>query len=189
MLSADENEDKPVGKPPQRKKTDTAKKGETRKRKDAQSPKAKPDQLLEALQRLGEQPIAAPAAEEASTPVLEQASAPVVPSESPVIETPAPEVCDVEVTERVETPVSLKTIADAYGDYSRKSLEQTSDFVARLATTRSLSGALELQTAFAREAYETFIAETRKIRELHREMAKQRLSRLEGLVTGTKKAR
>src|SRR6202007_1611844 len=136
------------------------------------------------------EPIAAPAAEEASTPlleqasapVLEQASAPVVPSEIPVIETPAPEVCDVEVTERVETPVSLKTIADAYGDYSRKSLEQTSDFVARLVTTRSLSGALALQSAFARQAFDTFVAESRKIRELHREMAKQRLHKLEGFV-------
>jgi len=210
MLSADENEDKPVGKPPQRKKTDTGKKGEPRKRKDAQKPAAKPDQLLEALQRLGEQPIAAPAAEEssapvveqssapvleqasapvleqASAPVLEQASAPVVPSESSARETPVRETSVVAAAKRAEPPVSLQTIADAYGDFSRKSLEQTSDFVARLATTRSLAGALELQTAFAREAYETFIAESRKIRELHREMARQRLSRLEGFVIGTK---
>ena len=201
MLSADENENKPVGKPGQRKKA-TGKKGEQRTRKDAQAPKAKPDQLLEALQRLGEQPIAAPA-EEASapvleqptTPVLEQASAPVVPSESSVSETPVPEISAVEVTERLVTerfatpPVTLQTIADAYGDFSKKSLEQTSSFVAKLATTRSLSTALELQTAFAREAYETFVAESQRIRDLHRQMAKQRLSRLEGFMIGTKKAR
>ena len=207
MLSADENGNKPVGKPGQRKKADTGKKGEQRKRKDAQAPKAKPDQLLEALQRLGEQPVAAPAAEEASAPVLEQAAAPVVPSESSVsetpvakiaavetpnaeiaaVETPVPEISAAEVTESFETPpVTLQTIADAYGDFSKKSLEQTSTFVARLATTRSLSSAFELQTAFAREAYETFVAESRKIRELHRQLAKQRLSRLEGFVTGTK---
>ena len=43
--------------------------------------------------------------------------------------------------------------------------------------------AIELQVAFAREAYETFVAESKKIRELQGELAKQRLARLEGFVT------
>jgi hypothetical protein len=190
MLSADDNENKPIGKVSQRKKGEPGKKGEPRKRKDARSQATKPDQLLEALQRLGEQPVIAPAAEETSVPVLEQASAPVVPSESSVNETPVRETSVVAVAETAETTeVSLQTIADAYGDYSKKSLKQTSTFVARLATTRSLTTALELQTAFAREACETFIAESKRIRDLHRELANQRLSRLAGFVIGTTKAR
>jgi hypothetical protein len=182
MLSADDNENKPIGKVGQRKKAEPGKKGEPRKRKEAQSQAAKPDQLLEALQRLGaqgEDVVIAPATEEMSAPVASVDSSPS--------ETALPETSVVAVSELAPTePVSLQTIADAYGDYSKRSLEQTSTFVARLATARSLSTAFELQTAFAREAYETFVAQSRKIRELHREMAKQRLSRLEGFVTGTK---
>ena len=89
------------------------------------------------------------------------------------------------VTEPAEpTPVSLQTIANAYGDYSKKSFEQTSAFVAKLAGARTLANALELQTAFAREAYETFVAESCRIRKLHSELAKQRFGSLGGFVSG-----
>jgi Phasin protein len=169
-------------------KAEPGKKSEPRKRKEAKSPIPKPDQLLEALQRLGaqvEEPI--------SEPILEPAGAPAISSESSVTEAPLPDIPEMSSTAMAEpaamTPVSLQTIADAYGDFSKKSLEQTSTFVAKLATTRSFDKAFELQTAFAREAYETFVAESRRIRELHRELAKQRLRRLEGFVMGTSRSR
>jgi hypothetical protein len=193
MLSADDNENKPIGKVSQRKKAEGNKKNEPRKRKDAQKkaqPAPKPDQLLEALQRLGAQPdeVIAPVAEPvASAPVMPiessiESSTESSPSETALVETlPAPVAQPVDAT-----PVSLRTIADAYGDYSKKSLEQTSSFVAKLAGARSLANAFELQTAFAREAYETFIEQSRRIRELHRELAKQRLTRLEGFVGMTR---
>jgi phasin protein len=186
MLSADDNENKPIGKVSQRKKAEGNKKNEPRKRKDAQKnaqpaktaqPAPKPDQVLEALQRLGEQPdeIIAPVAE----PVP---STPIAPSESSPSETTLVETSPVAPVQSDATPVSLQTIADAYGDYSKKSLEQTSSFVAKLAGARSFANAFELQTAFAREAYETFMEQSRRIREMHRELAKQRLTKLEGLV-------
>jgi hypothetical protein len=209
MLSADDNENRPVGKVGQRKgkaepgkkaesgkKAEAGKKGEPRKRKDAQAPASKkPDQLLEALQRLGsqvEETVIEPIAVPASEPVAEQADAPVVSTESPATETALPEsnLREVQLIPAAiaaeTTPVSLQTIADAYGNYSKKSLEQASSFVAKLAGTRSLAGAFELQTAFAREAYETFVAESKRIRDLHRELAKQRLTRLEGFVGMTR---
>ena len=185
MLSADGNENKPIGKVSQRKKAEGNKKNEPRKRKDAQKnaqPAPKPDQVLEALQRLGAQPdeVIAPAAE----PV---ASTPVVPNESFPSEPALVEALPAPVTEPVDAmPVSLRTIADAYGDYSKRSLEQTSSFVAKLAGARSLANAFELQTTFAREAYETFMEQSRRIRELHRELAKQRLTKLEGFVGMTR---
>jgi hypothetical protein len=180
MLSSDENENKPIGKGGQRKKADAAKKGEPRKRKEARSPAPKPDQLLEALQRLGSQ-------EPVIEPMPEQASAPVMSSENSPSETPLPDMSPVAAAApAATTPVSLQAIADAYGDYSKKSIEQASTFVAQLATIRSLSNAFELQTAFARETYETFVAESKRIRDLHRELAKQRLSRLEGFVGMTR---
>jgi hypothetical protein len=208
MLSADGNDNKPIGKVNQRKKAEGNKKSEPRKRKDAQKnaqPAPKPEQVLEALQRLGAQPdeviapvaepvasapVAEPVASEpvaepvASEPVAEPvASAPVLPTESAPSEAALVETLPAPVTQPADaTPVSLRTIADAYGDYSKKSLEQTSSFVAKLAGARSLANAFELQTAFAREAYETFMEQSRRIRELHRELAKQRLTKLEGFV-------
>jgi len=194
MLSADGNDNKPIGKVNQRKKAEGNKKNEPRKRKDAQKnaqPAPKPDQVLEALQRLGAQPdeVIAPVAEPAaSAPVAEPAaSAPVMPTESAPSETALVETLPVPVAQPADaTPVSLRSIADAYGDYSKKSLEQTSSFVAKLAGARSLANAFELQTAFAREAYETFMEQSRRIRELHRELAKQRLTKLEGFVGMTR---
>ena len=222
MLSSDENENKPIGKVSQRKaknanisantgantsgkttakpegakKAEAGKKAEPRKRKEDQRPAPKPDQLLEALQRLGAQTdeVIAPVAEPvAITPVAEPvASAPVMSIESSASETALPEAVPAEAAPVAAaepakaTPVSLQTIADAYGDYSKKSLEQTSSFVAELAGARSLNRAFELQTAFARQAYETFVEQSRRIRELHRELAKQRLTKLEGFVGMTK---
>jgi hypothetical protein len=81
-------------------------------------------------------------------------------------------------------PVSVTTITDAYSDYTRKSMQQTSSFIEHLLGTRSLSKALELQSEFALTAFETFVDETRKIRDLHRELAKQKLRGLEGFVMG-----
>ena len=194
MLSADGNDNKPNGKVSQRKKAEGNKKSEPRKRKDAQKnaqPAPKPEQVLEALQRLGAQPdevVAAVAEPVASAPVAEPvASTPVMPTESAPSETALVETLPAPVTQPADaTPVSLRTIADAYGDYSKKSLEQTSSFVAKLAGARSLAKAFELQTAFAREAYETFMEQSRRIRELHRELAKQRLTKLEGFVGMTR---
>jgi phasin family protein len=120
--------------------------------------------------------VSAAIIEEVSTPIT---SAEIASAETPVIELPP--IAAVQPTET--TPVSLQTLANAYADYSRKSLEQTSSFVAKLAGAGSLTKAFELQTAFAREAFETFVTESRRIRELHGELARQRMSRVQGLVT------
>jgi len=47
---------------------------------------------------------------------------------------------------------------------------------------RSLDKAFEVQTEFAKQAFETFLAESRKIHELHSELARQRVVHLEGFV-------
>ena len=61
----------------------------------------------------------------------------------------------------------------AYGDYTRKSFEQTKSFVEKLAGVRSLDQAIEIQTEFAKQAYETFVTDAQKIRELYSGLAKQ----------------
>ena len=80
-------------------------------------------------------------------------------------------------------PIGLHTIATAYSDYTRKSLEETRSFVEKLSEVRSLDKAMEVQTEFAKQAYDTFVAESRKMRELYGKLARQTFKPLEGFVT------
>jgi Phasin protein len=78
--------------------------------------------------------------------------------------------------------VDFQTLATAYGNYTKKSFEQTQAFVEKLSGVRSLDKAVEIQTEFAKQAYETFVTESQKIRELYRGLAKQNLRPFEGVV-------
>ena len=76
----------------------------------------------------------------------------------------------------------VQAIASAYGDYAKKSFEDTKSFVEKLSGVKSLDKALEAQTEFARSAYETFVAESQKIAGLYTDLAKQTYKPYEGLV-------
>jgi hypothetical protein len=84
--------------------------------------------------------------------------------------------------------IDFQTIATAYSNYSKKSFEQTKTYVEKLAGVRSLDKAIEIQTEFAKQAYETFVTESQKIRELYSGLAKQSFKPLEGLVAKTTSA-
>ncbi|MGY2905468.1 hypothetical protein ACVWVY_004489 [Bradyrhizobium sp. URHC0002] len=78
-------------------------------------------------------------------------------------------------------PVSLQTIANAYRDYTRKSIEEFGSFVEQLSGVRSLDKAMTVQSEFVKRAYETSVAESQKICELHSRLAKQTLDPFKGL--------
>jgi Phasin protein len=80
-------------------------------------------------------------------------------------------------------PVSLQTIANAYRDYTRKSIEEFGSFVEQLSGVRSLDKAMTVQSEFVKRAYETSVAESQKICELHNRLAKQTLEPLKGLTS------
>jgi hypothetical protein len=109
--------------------------------------------------------------------------------EAPVPTAPTESVEAAPAEPAQSTPVNLQTITDAYGDFTRKSIEQTGSFFEQLAGVRSLSRAFELQGEFAKQTCETFFAESRKIRELHSELAMQRLRNLEGFMARIKPTR
>ena len=71
--------------------------------------------------------------------------------------------------------VGLQTIATAYRDYTRKSIQDAQSYVEKLSGVRSLDKAMEVQTEFAKQACETFAADSRKIRELYGEFFRQTL--------------
>jgi hypothetical protein len=83
------------------------------------------------------------------------------------------------------TPVSLQTIANAYRDYTRKSLEEFGSFVEQLSGVRSLDKAMTVQSEFVKRAYETSVAESQKICELHNRLAKQTLDPFKGMTGKT----
>lgn len=168
MLSAEEN--KPVGKPGQRRGKKKA--GQRAKGGVPQSVVA--DQLQDARPETGEE-IPQDAAEDINAPV---ASIEGSPREATAVDasTHAP-IAPADIA-----PVSLKSVADAYGDYTRKSIEQVWSFYGKLAAARSPAEAFELQMAFAKQAYETFVAESEKIGDLQGELARQRAMSLEGFV-------
>lgn len=89
---------------------------------------------------------------------------------------------DPAVASEPPLSVDFQTLATAYGNYTKKSFEQTQAFVEKLSGVRSLDKAVEIQTEFAKQAYETFVTESQKIRELYRGLAKQNLKPFEGVV-------
>ena len=76
----------------------------------------------------------------------------------------------------------FQAIATAYGDYAKKSFEDTRSFAEKLSGVKSLDKALEVQGEYAKAAYETFAAESQKIAGLYGDLAKQTFKPIEGLV-------
>ena len=75
----------------------------------------------------------------------------------------------------------FQAIAIAYGDYTKKSFEDSRAFVEKLTGAKSLDKALEMQTEYARSAYETFVGDSQKIAGLYTDLAKQTFKPLENL--------
>jgi len=76
----------------------------------------------------------------------------------------------------------FQAIATAYGDYTKQSFEDTKSFVDKLSGVKSLDKAIEVQTEYAKSAYEAFVAESQKIAGLYTDLAKQTFKPLEGFV-------
>ena len=77
---------------------------------------------------------------------------------------------------------NMQAIATAYTDYAKKSYEEGAAFLEKLAGVRSLDKALEVQTDYAKTAYETFVAESTKIGELYKDIAKETYKPFEGFM-------
>jgi len=122
-------------------------------------------------------PVEATPVEAAPAEYVSADSSPAEPvSAKPASDEPA----SVQPSPAEPTPVSLQTIANAYRDYTRKSLEEFGSFVEQLSGVRSLDKAMTVQTEFVKRAYETSVAESQKICELHNRLAKQTLDPFKG---------
>jgi hypothetical protein len=68
---------------------------------------------------------------------------------------------------------SVQAIAAEAADYSKKSFEEGSAAMEKLFGAKSLDKAMEIQTAYAKSAYEGFVAQATKIGELYADLAKE----------------
>jgi hypothetical protein len=171
---------KPGGKPPRQRKG----KADQRSKKADQQQSPKLDQR-EAEEQTG----ATEALTEASTigtvaPVDAPSIGPAAPADARSIGAVAlAEASSISPVPAAEnSPVSIQTIANAYSDYTRRSLEETTSFVEKLTGVRSLDKALEIQAEFTRQAYETFVAESQRICGLYSELARQIFKPFAGLL-------
>jgi hypothetical protein len=89
---------------------------------------------------------------------------------------------DTVVAHATSLQNGLSAIANAYGDYTKKSYEDTKSLVEKLSGVKSLDKVLEAQNEYAKTAYETFVADSQKIAGLYGDLAKQAFKPLEGVV-------
>lgn len=76
----------------------------------------------------------------------------------------------------------LQTIAAETTDYSKKSLENSSAFVEKLLGAKSLDNAIQIQSEYAKSAYEGFVAQATKIGELYTNLAKEAFKPMESAI-------
>jgi phasin family protein len=81
---------------------------------------------------------------------------------------------------------STQAIAAEIADYSKKSFEESTAMLEKLFGVKSVEKAIELQTEFAKSAYEGFVAEANKIGEMYSAMAKESYKPFETMMAKAK---
>jgi hypothetical protein len=76
---------------------------------------------------------------------------------------------------------SVQAIAVEVADYSKKTYEDGTAAVEKLIGARSLDTAIEIQSDFAKSAYEVFVSRASKIGELYADLAKEAYKPYESL--------
>ena len=83
---------------------------------------------------------------------------------------------------------SLQTIASAHADFAKKLMQHGSEFISQLSCVKEPAKVMELQHEYAKNSYETFVAEAKKISELYTDLFKQTAKPLEALIAKNKAA-
>ncbi len=81
----------------------------------------------------------------------------------------------------------LQAIAGEAADYSRKSLEDASALVQKLASIRSVEQAFHAHSIFSKNAYEAFVSQAAKFGELYADIAKEVFKPYEAVLVKVRK--
>jgi phasin family protein len=73
----------------------------------------------------------------------------------------------------------LQEIATETSDYSKKAIAANTSVVEKLLGAKNVETAIQIQTEFAKSAYEAFVAEATKIGELYARLAKEAFKPIE----------
>ncbi len=76
----------------------------------------------------------------------------------------------------------VQAIAVEATDYSKKSLETSSALIEKLLGAKTLDTAIQLQSEYAKTAYESFVAQATKFGELYTNLAKEAFKPVEAAV-------
>ena len=76
-----------------------------------------------------------------------------------------------------------QAIATEFADYSKKSFEDGSAALERLFGAKTLEKAIEVQSDYAKTAYEGFVAQATKFGELYTDLAKETYKPFEGFLS------
>jgi phasin family protein len=79
------------------------------------------------------------------------------------------------------TTKGVQAIATEVTEYSKKAFEQSSAVAEKLAGAKTLDKAVEIQTEYAKAAYEGFVAYASKLGEIYTSLAKETVKPYEGL--------
>jgi hypothetical protein len=82
------------------------------------------------------------------------------------------EVVDTMLKSYSNMATGMQTIASEAADYSKKSFEHGAATVEKLSTAKSLEKVFEIQTDYAKSAYEAFVAQATKMGEIYADLAK-----------------
>ena len=81
---------------------------------------------------------------------------------------------------------SAQAIAVEMADYSKKAFEDSTAALEKLFGVKSLDKAIEVQTEYAKTAYEGFVAKSSKIGELYADLAKETYKPFETIIAKAK---
>jgi hypothetical protein len=175
------DKEKPGGKPRQR-----SQKGSQRAQKPGpqQSPKLdqRDEDRISPMDGLTDAPPTDASPNGAAAPPSGPLLGEVAPADAPSIGAAVPaDAFSIAAAPADDGPLSIQTIADAYAEYTRKSLQESRSFAEKLMGVRSFDNAIEVQTEFARQALANFVADSQKICELYGKLATQIIRPWEGL--------
>lgn len=92
----------------------------------------------------------------------------------------AKEQSDAAMASANHVAASVQAITAAYSEYTKKAFQDGSEFMVKLASLKTPSDVMALQSEYAKTAYEEFVAEAKKISGLYADLAKQAYKPIEG---------
>lgn len=96
------------------------------------------------------------------------------------------EFMDTNLKSFASVSKNVQTLSVEATEYSRKAFETGSAALEKLMSAKSLDKAIEVQTDYARQAYEGFVAQATRMSELYAEMAKDAYKPFESVVAKAK---